>query len=258
MCIRDRYQRRVHGQIKQYQTIKIKKYLIGQNSQQIMSFSTSTDEKLKEIETFLNSNNYLSSGVHPNYIDIEIFDSLKTIPDQSKYPNLFHWYGFLYNFTAATRKGWLDAKPKEVPKVEKKEEAKKEVAQEEEDDDDLFGEETEEDKLKQEELQKKKKEEANAKKKEKPAAKSVIIFDVKVYDTETDLPTLAKRIMKEIKIEGLVWNKEVKILPVAYDIKKLQLGCIVEDEKVGQDDIFDVIQEWEEVQSCDIVSFQKN
>ena len=39
--------------------------------------------------------------------------------------------------------------------------------------------------------------------------------------------------MKEIKIEGLVWNKEVKILPVAYDIKKLQLGCIVEDEKVG-------------------------
>ena len=35
--------------------------------------------------------------------------------------------------------------------------------------------------------------------------------------------------------------KKFKILPVAYDINKLQLGCVVEDDKVGQDDIFDVI-----------------
>ena len=39
--------------------------------------------------------------------------------------------------------------------------------------------------------------------------------------------------MKEIKINGLVWNKEVQILPVAYNMKKLQIGCIVEDDKVG-------------------------
>ena len=39
---------------------------------------------------------------------------------------MFHWYGFLYNFTPATRKAWLEAKPKETKKVEtKKEETKK-------------------------------------------------------------------------------------------------------------------------------------
>ena len=32
-----------------------------------MSFSTKTEEKMKEIEQFLEANNYLSGGVHPNY-----------------------------------------------------------------------------------------------------------------------------------------------------------------------------------------------
>jgi len=56
----------------------------------------------------------------------------------------------------------------------------------------------------------------------------------------------------------LFWKTEYKILPVAYDIKKLQMGCIIEDAKVQTDDIFDKIQAWEdEVQSVDVVSFQK-
>ena len=97
-----------------------------------MSFSTASDDKLKEIETFLATNNYLSGSMHPTHIDIEIFDSLKTIPDFTKFPNMFHWYGFLYNFTPATRKAWLDCKPKEVKAVEKKEEAKKEETKKEE------------------------------------------------------------------------------------------------------------------------------
>ena len=86
----------------------------------------SNEEKIKEIETFLNANFYLSGGPYPNYIDIEVFDSLNNIPDFNKFPNMFHWYGFLYNFTPATRKAWLEAKPKETKKVEtKKEETKK-------------------------------------------------------------------------------------------------------------------------------------
>lgn len=55
----------------------------------------------------------------------------------------------------------------------------------------------------------------------------------------------------------MVWNKDYKILPVCYTVKKLQLGCVVEDEKVSTDDIFEVIESWEEVQSVDIVTFQK-
>jgi len=38
------------------------------------TFCTTSEEKIKEIEHFLESNNYLSGGVHPNYIDIEIFN----------------------------------------------------------------------------------------------------------------------------------------------------------------------------------------
>ncbi len=43
------------------------------------------------------------------------------------------------------------------------------------------------------------------KKKEKPIAKSIVMFDVKVYDQETNLDELAKKILA-IEIPGLVWN----------------------------------------------------
>jgi translation elongation factor EF-1beta len=40
-------------------------------------------------------------------------------------------------------------------------------------------------------------------------------------------------------------------------MNKLQVGCIVEDSKVSVDDIYEVIESWEDVQSTDTVSFQK-
>lgn len=79
---------------------------------------------------------------------------------------------------------------------------------------------------------------------------------MKVYDQETDLDALAKRIL-ERKIEGLVWNNEPKKVDVAYGMQKLQIGCVIEDDKVLTDDIFDPIQEWEEVQSVDMTTMQK-
>ncbi len=47
-------------------------------------------------------------------------------------------------------------------------------------------------------------------------------------------------------MDGLVWNKDVKIVPIAFGMNKLQIGCVVEDSKVGTDDIFEKIQEWED------------
>jgi len=61
-----------------------------------------------------------------------------------------------------------------------------------------------------------------------------------------------------IEMDGLVWIKEWKKLEVAYGIKKLQMGATIEDLKVQTDDIFEIIEKWEdEVQSVDVVSFQK-
>ena len=59
-------------------------------------------------------------------------------------------------------------------------------------------------------------------------------------------------------MDGLTWRSEYKQVEIAYGMKKLQMGCTVEDDKVLTDDIFDKITEWEdEVQSVDVVSFQK-
>lgn len=38
----------------------------------------------------------------------------------------------------------------------------------------------------------------------------------------------------------------------------LEIGCVIEDDKVNTDDIFEKIQVWEDVvQSIDTVAFQK-
>ena len=79
---------------------------------------------------------------------------------------------------------------------------------------------------------------------------------MKVYEQETDLQELFTKI-KGIEMDGLVWNNEPKIIPVAFGMNKLQVGCVVEDEKISLDDIYEKIEDWEEVQSTDTVSFQK-
>lgn len=40
-------------------------------------------------------------------------------------------------------------------------------------------------------------------------------------------------------------------------MNKLQIGCIVEDAKVSVEDIYEIIETWEDVQSTDTVSFNK-
>ena len=69
---------------------------------------------------------------------------------------------------------------------------------------------------------------------------------------------LAKKILA-IEMDGLQWRSEYKLVEIAYGMKKLQIGCTIEDDKIpSTDDIFDKILAWEdEVQSIDIVSFQK-
>ena len=173
---------------------------------------------------------------------------------RKKYANTVNWY-------TAIAAGNAEVGPKDLPKEaheafkggkkggkkeEKKEDAKKPAA----DEDDLFG---DDDTPAPVAPPKPKKE---TKKKEKPAAKSIVVFDVKVYDQETNLQELFAKI-KTIEMDGLVWNAEPKILPVAFGMNKLQVGCVVEDEKVSTEDIYEKIEQWEEVQSTDTVSFQK-
>ena len=57
---------------------------------------------------------------------------------------------------------------------------------------------------------------------------------------------MSEKIYKELVLDGLVWNKEPKIVPIAFGMNKLQLGCVIEDAKVGTDDIFEKIEAWED------------
>ncbi len=64
-------------------------------------------------------------------------------------------------------------------------------------------------------------------------AKSSIILDVKPWDDETDVKEIEK-LVRGIAADGLRWGAS-KFVPVAYGIKKLQINCIVEDDKIGTD-----------------------
>ena len=111
-----------------------------------------------------------------------------------------------------------------------------------------------------------------------PIAKSNVILDVKPWDDETDMKALQDAV-RTIEMDGLKWGVS-KLVPLAYGIKKLQIVCVVEDEKgnmsncftnlpntnsllflfflVSIDELSEKIQEFEDfVQSVDIAAFQK-
>ncbi|CAI2722660.1 unnamed protein product [Schistosoma spindalis] len=97
-----------------------------------------------------------------------------------------------------------------------------------------------------------------AKKALKPivVAKSSITLDVKPWDDEVDMEELTS-LVKGIQVDGLLWGAS-KLVPIAFGIKKLQICCVVEDDKVGTDFLEESIKGFSKhVQSVDIVSFNK-
>uniref|UniRef100_A0A671PJ52 Translation elongation factor EF1B beta/delta subunit guanine nucleotide exchange domain-containing protein n=1 Tax=Sinocyclocheilus anshuiensis TaxID=1608454 RepID=A0A671PJ52_9TELE len=125
------------------------------------------------------------------------------------------------------------------------------------DDIDLFGSDEEVDeeaeRLKEQRLQ-----EYAAKKAKKPAliAKSSILLDVKPWDDETDMAKL-EECVRSVQVDGLLWGAS-KLVPVGYGIKKLQINCVVEDDKVGTDFLEEEITKFEDyVQSVDVAAFNK-
>merc|ERR1719195_2077831 len=135
------------------------------------------------------------------------------------------------------------------------------VEEEEDDDDvDLFGSdsEDEETKAEKERVTAERLKAYHEKKSKKPAliAKTSVLLDIKPWDDETDMDKMLE-CAKTIEKDGLVWGAH-KLVPVGYGIKKLQLMCVVEDEKVSIDELCEQIQEFEDyVQSVDISSMSK-
>ncbi|XP_058813219.1 probable elongation factor 1-delta isoform X3 [Topomyia yanbarensis] len=133
------------------------------------------------------------------------------------------------------------------------------VAEDDDDDDvDLFGSDDEEEDDKAAELREKRLAEYAAKKSKKPAliAKSNVILDIKPWDDETDMKVMEQEVRK-ISMDGLLLGAS-KLVPLAYGIHKLQLSCVIEDDKVSVDELQEKIEAIEEyVQSVDIAAFNK-
>jgi elongation factor 1-delta len=128
----------------------------------------------------------------------------------------------------------------------------------EDDDVDLFGSESEEETEEAAKLKAQRVAEYSARKSKKPTliAKSNIILDVKPWDDETDMKELEKAVRK-VATDGLLWGAS-KLVPLAYGIHKLQISCVVEDEKVSIDWLQETLQEIEDfIQSVDIAAFNK-
>merc|ERR1712130_1043366 len=105
------------------------------------------------------------------------------------------------------------------------------AAADDDDDVDLFGSSDEEDDEEKKRITEERLKAYHEKKSKKPAliAKTSVLLDIKPWDDETDMDKMLE-CAKTIEKEGLVWGAH-KLVPVGYGIKKLQLMCVVEDER---------------------------
>ncbi|XP_018602008.2 eukaryotic translation elongation factor 1 delta b (guanine nucleotide exchange protein) isoform X4 [Scleropages formosus] len=143
------------------------------------------------------------------------------------------------------------AAPAQQPKV------RAPVEEDDDDDDlDLFG--SDEEDAEAERIREQRVKEYAERKAKKPAviAKSSILLEVKPWDDETDMAKL-EECVRSVQVDGLVWGTS-KLVPVGYGIRKLQIQCVVEDDKVGTDMLEEEITKFEDyVQSVDVAAFNK-
>uniref|UniRef100_A0A1D1Y4L3 Elongation factor 1-beta n=1 Tax=Anthurium amnicola TaxID=1678845 RepID=A0A1D1Y4L3_9ARAE len=199
---------------------------------------------LGALNTYLEDKSYIS-GYEPTQADVSVFTDVGKAPDSTKYPHAARWYAHISSYSPLP-KGEI---PSKIP-----------TSNEPEDDDedvDLFGSDDEED-AEAEKLKAQRLAEYQAKKAAKPKviAKSVVTLDVKPWDDTTNMKEL-EALVKGVEMDGLVWGTS-KLMPVGYGINKLQINCVIEDDKVGVDDLDEKITAFEDyVQSVDVAAFQK-
>merc|ERR1712080_85538 len=132
------------------------------------------------------------------------------------------------------------------------------AADDDDEDVDLFGSDDEEDDEEKKRITEERLAAYAAKKAKKPQviAKTSVLFDVKPWDDETPHDKMLECV-KTIEMDGLLWGAS-KLIPIGYGIKKLQIMCTVEDEKVSIDELAEKIEEFEDfVQSCDVAAMNK-
>jgi len=225
---------------------------------------------LSLLNNFLADKSYVE-GYHPTQGDVVVFEAVKKAPS-ADLEHALRWYNHIASFKDGEKQKFegqrqsiehygrqhgQDSQVKHEFKSLSVNPADKQAAKPttaDDDDVDLFGEDDEE----ESEQTKQRLAAYAAKKATKPTivAKSTIVLDVKPWDDETNMEELEKCV-RTIEVDGLLWGAS-RFVPLAYGIKKLQITCVVEDDKVGTDLLEERITAFEDfVQSVDIASFQK-
>ncbi|KAG2184766.1 hypothetical protein INT43_000679 [Umbelopsis isabellina] len=212
-----------------------------------MSFTLETPLANHILNGFFENASYVQ-GYEASDADKKVFELLPEGPNAQEFPHLARWYKHI-----AAVKG-LNAKTAAASSAP----AAAAAAEEDEDDIDLFGSDDEEVDEEAEKVKQQRLAEYAAKKANKPKtiAKTTVTLDVKPWDDETDMEELTASV-KGIQMDGLLWGGS-QLVAIGYGIKKLQINCVVEDDKVGIDDLTDKITEFEDyVQSVDVAAMQK-
>merc|ERR1712135_132576 len=164
-------------------------------------------------DSFLLDKAYVA-GWTPSQEDVKVFQSIKSSPD-AKFINALRWWKNLASYKSEFGSFGAGAAQAE----EENEEAERIKAE----------------RIAAYNARKSAKEE----KKGKVIAKSNIILDIKPWDDETPLDKL-EECVRSVTMDGLLWGTG-KFVAVGYGIKKLQITCVVEDDKVSTDDLEDQI-----------------
>merc|ERR1712062_930265 len=186
------------------------------------------------LDSFLADHSYIE-GYVPSQADTQVYEALGSAPKDA---HALRWYNHIKSFGTGM---------KQFPKASSGFSlggGAAPAAADDDDDVDLFGSSDEE--------------ESEEKKTKKAAviAKTSVLLDVKPWDDETDMDKMLENV-KSIEQDGLLWGAS-KLIPIGYGIKKLQVMCTVEDEKVSIEELCEKIEEFEDfVQSCDVNAMNK-
>merc|ERR1719175_431849 len=204
------------------------------------------------LNDFLAEKAYIE-GFVPSQVDVAVFEAMGKAPSADM-THALRWYNQIKSYSGAETKKFPGVK--DAAKYMSGGAAP--AADDDDDDVDLFGSSDEEESEEKKRITEERLKAYHEKKSKKAAviAKTSVLLDVKPWDDETDMDKMLE-CAKTIEKEGLVWGAH-KLVPVGYGIKKLQLMCVVEDEKVSIDELCEQIQEFEDyVQSVDISSMSK-
>jgi len=213
-----------------------------------------TPKGLQELNNFLAERSYVN-GYSPSKSDLSVFEAIGKAPT-GNVPHVQRWYRHIVSYSVQERGAWGGQALAQVAGAQPT--VKSVPAAADDDDVDLFGSDDEDDDAETARIKEERVAAYAAKKSNKPVliAKSSVMLDVKPWDDETDMAKM-QECVRSIQWDGLVWGA-AKLVPVGYGIHKLQIICVIEDDKISTEELSEEIEKFEDyVQSVDIAAFNK-